>query len=83
MRRVGRSLKRAHYKRVMVPARKQTAHKLSRIKSSLSSIEGIPGPLYQPDSTCSNRQHYSTVPPPLGTQKKAMLARYSLICIYV
>ena len=45
----------------MVPAGKQTAHKLSRVKSNPSSVKGIPGPLHRPDSTCGNRQHYSSV----------------------
>ena len=60
-RRVGRSLKRTHCKRVMVPTRKQAAHKLSGVKSSLSSTERVPKPLYRQDSTCGNRQHYSSV----------------------
>ena len=59
--RVGRSLKRTHCKRVMVPTRKQAAHKLSRIKSSLSSTERVPRPLYRQDSTSGNRQYYSNV----------------------
>ena len=58
---VGRSLKRTHCKRVMVPTRKQAAHKLSGVKSSLSSTERVPRPLYRQDSTCSNRQHYSSI----------------------
>ena len=59
-RRVGRSLKRAHCKRVVVPAGKQTTHKLPGIKSSASSTEGIPGSLLQQGSTGGN-QHYSSV----------------------
>ena len=43
-RRVGRSLKRTHCKRVLVTTRKQAAYKLSRIKSSLSSLERVPIP---------------------------------------
>ena len=53
-RRVGRSLKQTHYKRVLVPTRKQAAHKLSGTKSSLSSFERVPRPLYRQDSTCGN-----------------------------
>ena len=60
-RRVGRSLKRTHCKRVMVPTRKQATHKLSGTKGSHFSTERVPGPLYRQDSTCGNRQHYSSV----------------------
>ena len=60
-RRVGRSLKRAHWKRHLVPSRKQAAYKLSGAKSSLSSIKGVPRSLLRQDSTCSNQQHYSIV----------------------
>ena len=60
-RRVGRSLKRAHCKRVLVTARKQAAYKLSGAKSSPSSFERVSRPLYRQDSTCGNRQHYSSV----------------------
>ena len=49
-RRVGRSLKRTHCKRVLVPTRKKAAHKLSGTKSSLSSFERVPRPLYRQDS---------------------------------
>ena len=55
----GALLKRMHCKRVMVPTRKQAAHKLSGTKSSLFSIERVSGPLYRQDSTCGNQQHYS------------------------
>ena len=60
-RRVGRSLKRAHYKRNLVPSGKQAAYKLSRTKSSLSGLKRVPRPLLKQDSTCSNRQHHSSV----------------------
>ena len=60
-RRMGRSLKRTHCKRVLVTARKQVAYKLSGIKSSISSFKGIRRHLLKQDSSCSNRQHYSTV----------------------
>ena len=45
-RRVGRSLKRMHCKRVMVPTIKQVVHKLSGLKSSFSGTERVPRPLY-------------------------------------
>ena len=60
-RRVGHSLKQTHFKRVLVTARKQAAYQLSRTKSSLSISERVPRPLYRQDSTCGNRQHYSSV----------------------
>ena len=60
-RKVGRSLKRAHCKRVLVTTRKQAAYKLSGTKSSLSSFERVSRPLYRQNSTCGNRQHYSSV----------------------
>ena len=60
-RRVGRSLKRTHCKRVLVSARKQAAHKLSGTKSSLPSLKRVPRPLFKPDSTGGNRQHHSSV----------------------
>ena len=58
-RRVGRSLKRAHCKGVLVTARKQAAYKLSRAKSSLSSLKGVPRPLCKPNSPSGYRQHNS------------------------
>ena len=58
---MGRSLKRAHCKRVLVTARKQAAYKLSGTKSSLSSFERVSRPLYRQNSTCGNQQHYSSV----------------------
>ena len=60
-RRLGCSLKRAHCQRGMVTTRKQAAYKLSGTKSSLSSFERVPRPLYRQNSTCCNRQHYSSV----------------------
>ena len=59
-RRVGRSLKRAHCKRVLVSARKQAAHKLSGVESSVSSLERVPRSLCRQDSSSGNRQHYSS-----------------------
>ena len=50
-----------HCKRVLVTTRKQAAYKLSGTKSSLSSLERVPRPLYRQDGTCGNRQHYSSV----------------------
>ena len=58
-RRVGRSLKRAHSKGKLVAPRKQTAHKLPRVKGSLSGLKRVSGPLYQQHSPHSYRQHYS------------------------
>ena len=60
-RRVGRSLKRAHGQSFLVTTRKQAAHKLSRVKGSLSGSKRVPRPLREQDSSCSNRQHYSSV----------------------
>ena len=60
-RRVGRSLKRAHCKRNLVPSRKQVAYKLFRTKSSLSSLKRVSRPLLRQGSPCSNRQHHSGV----------------------
>ena len=58
-RRVGRSLKRAHCKGVLVSARKQAAYKLSGTESSLPSLKRVPRSLYRQDSSCSNRQYNS------------------------
>ena len=59
-RRVGRSLKRAHCKGLLVSAGKQTAHKLSRVKSSLSSSQRVPRTMYRQDSSSGIRQHYGS-----------------------
>ena len=59
-RRVGRSLRRIHCKRVLVSARKQTSHKLPGTKSSFSSFKAVPGSLHRQDSSSSNRQHYGS-----------------------
>ena len=56
-RRVGRSLKQAHCKRVMVSARKQTAYKLSGTKGSVSSSKRVPRPLCRQDSSSGHRQY--------------------------
>ena len=58
-RRVGRSLKRAHSKGKLVAPRKQTAHKLPRVKGSLSGLKRVSDPLYQQHSPHSYRQYYS------------------------
>ena len=58
-RRVGRSLKRAHCKGVLVSARKQATYKLSGTKSSLSSLKRVPRPLCKPNSPSGYRQHNS------------------------
>ena len=57
-RRVGRSLKRTHCQRDLVTARKQTAYKLFGTRGSVSRLKRVSKPLYRPDSTCGNRQHY-------------------------
>ena len=58
-RRVGRSLKRAHCKGILVGTRKQAAHKLSRTQSSVSSPQRVPRSLRRQNSSSSNRQYYS------------------------
>ena len=58
-RRVGRSLKRVHCKRVLVGAGKQATHKLSGTQSSVSSPQRVPKPLCRQNSSSSNRQYYS------------------------
>ena len=58
-RRVGRSLKRVHCKRILVGAGKQAAHKLSGTQSGFSSLKRVPKSLCRQDSSSSNRQYYS------------------------
>ena len=58
-RRVGRSLKRVHCKRVLVSAGKQAAHKLSGTQSSVTSPQRVPRPLCRQNSASGNRQYYS------------------------
>ena len=60
-RRVGRSLKRAHCKRNLVPPGKQAAHKLLRTQSRVSSFKTVTGPLLRQDSPSGNRQHHNSV----------------------
>ena len=59
-RRVGRSLKRVHCKRVLVGAGKQAAHKLSGTKSSVPSLKRVSKSLCRQNSSGSNRQYYSS-----------------------
>ena len=58
-RRLGRSLKRTHCKRVLVSAGKQAAHKQSGTKSSLSSLKRVPGPLCKQYSSSGHQQYNS------------------------
>ena len=57
-RRVGRSLKQAYDKKKLVTPRKQTAHKLPRVKNSSSGFKKIPSSLYKQGSSHSYRQHH-------------------------
>ena len=59
-RRVGRSLKRAHCKGVLVGAGKQAAHKSPGTKSSSFGFERVPGPMHQPNSPSGHRQYHSS-----------------------
>ena len=59
--RVGRSLKRMHCRRHLVPSGKQVAYQLPRTQCSLSSLTRVPRPLHTQDSTCRDRQHHSGV----------------------
>ena len=58
---MGRSLKRTHCKRNLVPSGKQVAYQLPRTQGSLSSLKRVPRPLHTQDSTCRDRQHHSGV----------------------
>ena len=60
-RRVGRSLRRTHSQRRVVPTGKQTAHQLPRVESSLSGAKRVSKPLFRQDSTGGHRQHHSSV----------------------
>ena len=57
-RRVGHSLKRTHCQKDLVTARKQAAYKLFGTQGGVSHLKRVSKPLYRPDSTCGNRQHY-------------------------
>ena len=59
-RRLGRSLKRPHCKRLLVLARKQTAYQLLETKGSSSRSQRVHRSLYRSNSTCGNRQHHSS-----------------------
>ena len=58
-RRVGRSLKRTHCKRLLVSSRKQATHKLPRTQGSLSSLKRVPRSLCKPNSPSGYGQHNS------------------------
>ena len=58
-RRVGRSLKRAHCKRLLVSSRKPATHKLPGTQGSLSSLKRVPRSLCKPDSPSGYGQHDS------------------------
>ena len=60
-RRVGRSLKRVHSQRNLVPTGKQIAYKLPRTKSSLPSFKRFPRPMRWKNGSGSNRQYHSSV----------------------
>ena len=57
-RRVGRSLKRVHCKKVLVGAGKQAAHKLPRTQSGVSGPQRVPKSLCRQNSSSGNRQYY-------------------------
>ena len=59
-RRVWRSLKRTHGKGKLVTSGKQSAHKLPRVKGSLSGIKRVSSTLYRQHSSYSYRQYYSS-----------------------
>ena len=60
-RRMGRSLKRVHCQRNLVPTRKQIAYKLPRTKSTLFSLKRFPKPMRGKNGSGSNRQHHCSV----------------------
>ena len=57
-RRVGRSLKRVHCKRVLVGAGRQAAHKLPGTQSGVSGPQRVPKSLCRQNSSSGNRQYY-------------------------
>ena len=57
-RRVGRSLKGTHWKGILVPSRKQVAHKPSGTKGGLSGLKRVQIPLFE-HSSGGHRQHNS------------------------
>ena len=60
-RRVGRSLKRVHCQRNMVPTGKQITYKLPRTKSSFSNFKRVPKPMCGQNGSDSNRQHHGSI----------------------
>ena len=54
--RVGRSLKRMHCRRHLVPSGKQVAYQLPRTQGSLSSLTRVPRPLHTQDSGVIHKQ---------------------------
>ena len=59
-RRVGRSLKRVHCQRNLVPTGKQATHKLSRTQSSFPSFKRVSRSVRGQDGSYSNRQHHGS-----------------------
>ena len=59
-RRVGRSLKRVHCQRKLVPTGKQATHKLSGAQSGSSSLTRVSRSLRGKNGSCSNRQHHGS-----------------------
>ena len=90
-RRVGRLLRRAHYKGTVVPTREQIAHKPLGAESSISSSKRVSNPRLQQDSVDSYRQHtlpvcptventvlvYQAASNPLGTSHPRLAERDS------
>ena len=60
-RKVGRSLKRVHCQRNLVPTGKQVTYKLPRTQSSFSSFKRVPKPMRGQNGSDSNRQHHGSV----------------------
>ena len=60
-RRLGRSLKRQHCKRLLVSTRKQTAHQLLGTKGSSSRPQRVRRSLHRPNSTSGYRQYHSSL----------------------
>ena len=60
-RRVGRSFKRVHCQRNLVPTGKQVIYKLLRTQSSVSSVKRVPKPMRGQNGSDSNRQHHGSV----------------------
>ena len=58
-RRVGHSLRGTHYNLILVPSRKQVAHKLSGTKGGLLGPKRVLRPLLEPNISHSYRRHHS------------------------